>query len=75
MGSLANAELWRENEQQETAEMSEETEIKVGWGEGAKGLRGKKCKQELRKAQNHKVSRTSVGLESSSRKHQIRHVV
>ena len=44
MGSLANAELWRENEQQERVEMSEETEIKVGWGEGAKGPRAKKCK-------------------------------
>ena len=34
---MANAELWRENEEQARVEMSEEIEIKVVWGEGAKG--------------------------------------
>lgn len=37
MGSLANAELWREDEEQARVEMSKEMEIKVVWGEGAKG--------------------------------------
>lgn len=62
MGSLAKAELWRENEERERAEMSKETTIKVAWGEGAKGLSGKK---ELKKAQNHEHSGTSTELGSS----------
>ena len=41
---MANAELWQENKQQGRVEMSEETEIKAEWGEGAKSLRRKKCK-------------------------------
>ena len=62
MGSLANAELWIQNEERERAEMSKETKIKLAWGEGAKGLSGKK---ELRKAQNHEHSGPSTELESS----------